>query len=233
MADNLDALLGIVPEAFVRGAGLVVTQWAWSETLLDQFIWRMLGVRAMRGRIITANLTARGKIHILAALMRKSRWDENIISSIEGEGKALSELRNLIAHGAIAVPPNGTAMGTVTSYTARGELTPRTRLITAEILYKAARRFAAFNQLLIEVSAKLPKQRGLRTSQGSESQKPRRLRIETILRRLPPPLEVERPTRTSHQEMEAARAAKRAQRAAHRKKSASDWKSARERSQAS
>jgi hypothetical protein len=39
-------LLWLVPDADVRGVGLVVTQWAWVEVFLDQFIWKLLGVGA-------------------------------------------------------------------------------------------------------------------------------------------------------------------------------------------
>ena len=213
MADDVDLLLGIVPEPFVAAAGLVVTQWAWAENILDQYTWRMLGVRATRGRIVTSNLQARVKIEMLAALLRKSRLDEAFVREIEGEGKALADLRNLIAHGAIIVPP-GHETGIVGSFSARGELQVRSRQITAAVLKKLARRMAIYTQFLIDGSDRLPKQRGLQPRRGRANPTPRRLRVGTIAKRLPPLLEVERGL--TGDQMVAAKARKAAKKEADR-----------------
>jgi hypothetical protein len=209
MADDVSLLLKIVPDDYVRAAGLVVTQWAWAESILDQYIWRMLGVRALRGRIVTSNIQARLKIEMLAALLRKSNFDEPFVKEIEDEGKALANFRNLVAHGAI-VAHSGLAGGeaTIGSYSARGRLQTRSRRVDLKRLEVLALRIATYTQFLIEGSNRLPKQRGIRQSQEFGGPKRRNLRIDTILRQLPPLLEVERQKGPSGEEMKAAKALK-------------------------
>lgn len=219
MADQSDTLLRIIPDAYLQGVGLVVTQWSWTESLLDQYIWRMLGVRALRGRIVTANLQARLKIEMLAALLRKSKFDEKFVRELEDEGKTLANLRNLVAHGSIVVNPNQEAFGMISSFAARGELHDRSCLITAPILRQLARRTSVYLQFLVDNSTRLPKQRGLRPTQASASPKTPRLRPETIAKRLPLPLQVERQKGPSASELEAARAAKRQRKTEHARRS--------------
>lgn len=210
--------LKLIPDDYVHGVGLVVTQWAWVETVIDQYIWRLLGVRAQRGRIVTSHLPARAKIEMAAALLRKSGFDEGFVKDIEDEGKALADLRNLIAHGYIAFN-HFTNIAFITSFVARGELQRRSKLITPAILTTLARRIATYLAYLMEQSDRLPKQRGIQPLRDPLGPKRRRLRPGTIARRLPPLLEVERQKGPTHEEMEAARAARRAQRARHRERS--------------
>jgi hypothetical protein len=211
-------LIQMVPEAFAFSVGRVVTEWAWVEAVLDQCIWRMLGVRPKRGRIITSNLTARIKIEALASLLRKSRLNETFVKEVEGEGKALAELRNLVAHGYISVRP-GSNTGIIVSFLAKGEIKERSRQITPPLLDKLSERITLYLQYLVENSTRLPKQRGQQKPPSAADPKRRPLRIGTIVRRLPPPLEVERPKDQTHEEQQAAREAKRLLKAEHRRKS--------------
>jgi hypothetical protein len=212
MADDPDDIytLTLVPDAYVHGVGLVLTQWAWTETIIDQYIWRLLGVRAQRGRIVTSHLAARMKIEMAAALLRKSRLDERLVKEIEDEGKALADLRNLIAHGSIVVN-RLTEVGFITSFVARGELQQRSKLITPAILKALARRIAIYLAFLIRESDRLPKQRGTRPIRDLSNPRRRRRRPGTIARRLLPLLEVER--QTTDEQQKVARAETRAKKA--------------------
>lgn len=215
---DVDFLLKIVPQKYVSAAGLVVTQWAWVESVLDQYIWRLLGVRAMRGRIVTSNLMARSKIEVAAALLRKSGFDETLIRELEDEGRALANLRNIVAHGGIVSTPDQehAIIGWISAR--GGALSDKTCLVTDKLLETLARRIATYLQFLIDTSARLPKQRGGWHGQDQPASKPRRLRPETIQRRLPPLLEVERQKGESQAEQEAKRAAKKAKKEADRRR---------------
>jgi hypothetical protein len=218
--DDLKEMLELVPDPYVRGVGLVITQWAWIEACIDQLIWRLLGVRAQRGRIVTSNLLAQAKIEMVAALMRKSRMDEKLIREIEGKGKALATARNLIAHGYISVRPLSKQWGIAHSYLARGgKLTDRRRTVTPEALENVALKISEFLVFILAHSERFPKQRGLRPRPNALAAKPRRLRFETIVGRLPPLLQVEWELGSSAAEQEVARAAKKARKAAHRQRS--------------
>jgi hypothetical protein len=208
----------LVPDPFLRAVGLVVTQWAWAEAILDQCIWRLLGVRAARGRIITSNLPARIKIETLTALLRKSRFDESFVWEIENEGKALADLRNLVAHGYIAVQL-GHDTGVILAASAKGELKDRSRRITAPLLEVLGVRIGAYVDFLCASSPRLPKQRGLQRALNLLNPKRRRHRPDTIARRRAPLLVVERPKDQTYEAQQVARAAKLAKKRARDEKS--------------
>lgn len=214
-----DSYLKLVPDDYLQRVGLVVTQWSWSELIIEQYIWRLLGVRAMRGRVVTAALTTRQKIEMLAALMRKSRMKESFIKEVEDEGKALSELRNLIAHGSIVVTTGPPQLAFLGSFHARGELKERSKRISLDILLTLARRIATYLGYLIDQADQLPKQRGLRSKPALEGPTTPRRRTGTTRAQRLLPLEVERQRGPTDEEMAASRAEKKARKAAHRQRS--------------
>lgn len=212
-------MVRLVPDPYVQGVGRVICQWSWVEAIIDQLIWRLLGVRALRGRAVTSNLLAKGKLELLATLMRKSRMKENLVKEIETRGHGLAAVRNLVAHGCVVVNPNYDAFGLVTAFRARGRLVDHRRMVTPSALEKVAEQIADFMIFLMENEAKFPKQRGLRHAQGVPTGTPRRRRPEAILQQLPPLLEVEIASVMTDAQMEAARNAKRAAKAEQRQRS--------------
>jgi hypothetical protein len=188
VATDAKSLLKVVPEPFLRGIGLVVSQWAWTEAIIDQYIWRLLGTRSERGRIVTSHLPARAKIQLLAALMRKSKFSEAMIKRIENDGATLAGQRNLVAHGYLAVRPPSEALGIAVSYIARGKLKNRSRHVTPALLERLALNIATYTDFLMAQHSLLPKQRGAGTSPPK-----RKYSIETLLKRFPPMLEVADP----------------------------------------
>lgn len=207
----------LIPEPYALGAGRVITVWAWVEALIDQFIWRLLGVRSLRGRIVTANLSARAKIELLATLMRKSRMNEPFIKKIEKRGNALADSRNLVAHGYIAVLPDK-PYGTAISFLARGRLTNRTRLVTPDLLNDVAAEIGNFALFLIDEQGRFPKQRGTRQRPAAPSPTSPRRRLETMLKQLPPPLVVASGSTEEKEKQDLRRLEKRARREADRQR---------------
>jgi hypothetical protein len=180
-------LLGVIPDPFLRGIGLVVSQWAWTEAIIDQYIWRLLGTRPERGRIVTSNFPARAKIDLLAALMRKSKMSEMLVKKIEKDGEKLAAQRNLVVHGCLAVPPQLQGVGIAVSYIARrGKLKDRSRHVTPELLERLAGNIASFTAFMLAQDSLLPKQRG-----SGEPPPKRNYSLKTFLKRFPPVLEVD------------------------------------------
>lgn len=207
------SFLKLIPPEYAQGVGAVTSQWAWAEAMINQLIWRLLGVRSARGRIVTSNIGAQTKIHMLAALMRKSRMDERLVKKIETDGKALAIGRNLVAHGYLAVWPDQ-PYGIAYSYLARGKLQDRRRLVTPTLLNDLAEHIASFSLLLMDRAESFPKQRGQRPKPDAPVRAPRRLRLATIVKQLPPPLRFEDESESS-EEQALARAEKRAKKLAN------------------
>lgn len=190
---DADLFLRLPPKDLLAPMGQIIAQWGWTETLMDSAIWKLLGVRHKRGRAVTTHLSAWGKIQMIQTLMNLTKRDKTKLKKLEKEGKKLAELRNLIAHGYIANPFLSTEeprpVATIIMYAAKGKLTNRSRLISPKELERLARRIAEFNAFLSEFHDELPPLPGTPKTQGLPKPRKRPLRLETILKRLPPPLE--------------------------------------------
>jgi hypothetical protein len=195
-------LLSIVPEKYLIPIGKVITAWAWTEVMLDQAIWKLLGVTSHKGRAITSSLPASAKIETLETLMNLSRRNKSKLPHLAKEGKHLAAQRNLVAHGYVVNNDiESTSEVRFISYHARGSLTERSRRATPEIVDELAQRICRYNEFLIDFHDLLPASRNKPRRQANTDPNRRRRQMQTIAKRILPPLG------WSHEELEAARQA--------------------------
>jgi hypothetical protein len=192
-------LLSIVSDKSLVPIGKVITAWAWTEALLDQAIWRLLGVSHRKGRAVTSAIQVAGKIDMLDALMNLSRRDRSKLSHLLKEGKHLSAQRNLVAHGYVVTDDSETSEVRFISFHARGALTERSRRADPEIIDELARRICRFNEFLLDFHDLLPISPAKRKRPTSRGVDTRRRRMKTIAKQILPPLG------WSNEELEKAR----------------------------
>lgn len=180
-----EVFLSLLPDDFTMAIGRVVSQWAWTDAFLDQGIWKLMGVNHGRGRAVTSNLMSSTKIDVLATLMRLRKYDEAVVKKLEATGKDLAPQRNLVAHAYAAQIPHIKDVLLV-SFSARGELTDRSRMASPGDIDALAKRIAEFNGFLSSLHGILPRGRQPKPRQPkSLTPSAQRRRLRTIAPRLP------------------------------------------------
>lgn len=178
------AFLTTLPDNFLTPIGRVICMWAWSEALLDQVIWKLLGHTHRKGRAVTNLLGFNAKIDLILTLFSLSRRDKSKLNHLKKEGKILAKERNLVAHGYSAVADRSNDLAIFISFSARGKLAERHRTAFPETIQALAVRIAKFNVFLKEIHDLLPLPNKRTPSKNTNSKNPRRSRSTAI--RQPP-----------------------------------------------
>ena len=184
----IEWLLTMCPEEHLRPIGLVVSQFAWTDLMWSQAIWKMLGLTSKNGRQITTPMSSAAKLQTIERLGATRRRLKKDLPHLIGEGDELRRLRNLVAHGVFFTPWLGSPIAHLVSYSARQKLKDKSAIIPPGRLEQLARRIATYNQFLHGFHQLLPRQRGGGVKYYKKGKTPRTL--EELLKLLPPELEV-------------------------------------------
>lgn len=155
-----EILLTFVTDDYLRGIGLVTSQWSLMESAIDQCIWQTAGTRNDYGRVISAQLMALSKLDTLAALLhqRKQILGEQVEAVSDYVKKHLVGRRNTVVHGHWNSEPDW-ENAFVVKFTARGRLTSVPSQWTADDLRAFALEIAEVAMWFMMLSTVLPKPR--------------------------------------------------------------------------
>lgn len=153
--------------------GRFMFQWALLESELNNGLEKLLGLAALEGTIVVANLQLRSKIHIAKTLIHlceaETAWGKAAVKDIGSIGDLADEWRNVVAHNIFGPDPNGVKFLTVK---AKGKLTFPGTVWTKDQFNEVGLKIGALRKRVEEIVDRASKLLGaLREPESKESEK--------------------------------------------------------------
>ncbi len=142
-----------LPDKHQRLVGLIITEWARLENVLNYVLWSYLGVSQKTGRRLTSDLPAASLIPILKAVAAEklSRSKSAKLKTMLDKAEHFRKERNDMAHATWQIPdPGGSPYLSIGEVTKRGRFDLRSREFRIPGMRKQADNIRGLTEDLID-----------------------------------------------------------------------------------